>query len=205
MRLYVESLAPNARRVLMFLAEKGVDVPRVEIDVPHGEHRSAAFLEKNPFGQVPVLELSDGTCISESIAICRYLDEVNPGSALFGTTAHTRAEIDMWQRRAELGVFIPAVELGHHSSPFFRETVQQIPEWAPHCKAQLLRTWQILDTELARRETLSSSGFSVADVTAFVGAEVAALWGVAIPRELERLCAWQARVGRRPSAAAARY
>lgn len=205
MRLYVEALAPNARRVLMCLAEKGIEIPLVEVDVPHGEHRSAAFLEKNPFGQVPVLELSDGTCISESIAICRYLDEVNPGPGLFGATAHARAEVDMWQRRVEFGVFVPAVELGHHSSPFFRETVQQVPEWVPHCKAQLLRSWKILDAELGRRETIAPSGFSIADVTAFVGTEVAALWGMAIPRELEHLCEWQTRVGRRPSAAAARY
>ena len=205
MHLYVEALAPNARRVLMFLAEKGVELPLVEVDVPHGEHRSAAFLQKNPFGQVPVLELSDGTCISESIAICRYLDEVRPGPMLFGNAARERAEIEMWQRRVEFGVFIPAVELGHHSSPFFRETVQQIPEWAPHCKAQLLRTWKVLDAELSGRETVAPSGFSIADVTAFVGTEVAALWGMAIPRELEQLRAWQARVGCRPSAAAARY
>lgn len=205
MRLYVEALAPNARRVRMFLAEKGIELPLVEVDVPHGEHRSAAFLERNPFGQVPVLELSDGTCISESIAICRYLDEVSPGPTLFGDTVQDRAEIDMWQRRAEFGVFIPAVELGHHSSPFFRETVQQVPEWPAHCKGQLLRTWSILDAELHRRETLARSGFSIADITAFVGVEVATLWGMALPRKLEHLCAWQARVVRRPSAATVRY
>lgn len=205
MRLYTEALAPNVRRVLMVLAEKKIDVPLVTIDVPHGEHRTPEFLAKNPFGQVPVLELPDGIFISESIAICRYLDEIHPVPALFGTTARERAEIDMWQRRVEFGVFIPAVEFGHHSSPFFRDTVDQIPEWAPHCKAQLVRTWQILETELAGREYVASSGFSIADVTAFVGAEVASLWGLAIPRELAQLCEWHARVGRRPSATAARY
>jgi glutathione S-transferase len=189
----------------MVLAEKGIDVPLVTIDVSRGEHRAPEFLAKNPFGQVPVLELPDGVLISESIAICRYLDEIHPVPALFGATARERAEIDMWQRRVEFGVFIPAVEFGHHSSPFFRDTVDQIPEWATHCKAQLVRTWQILDTELAGRDYVASSGFSIADVTAFVGAEVASLWGIAIPRELAQLCEWYTRVGRRPSAAAARY
>jgi glutathione S-transferase len=189
----------------MFLAEKGIEIPSIEVDVPHGEQRKAAFLAKNPFGQVPVLELADGACLSESIAICRYLDEIHPTPRLFGTTARGRAEIDMWQRRAEFGGFIPAVELGHHSSPFFRETVEQVPAWASHCKAQLIRTWQILDSELSGREYVAPSGFSVADITAFVGAEVAALWGVAIPRELEHVGAWHTRVGQRPSAAVARY
>ena len=205
MRLYVESIAPNVRRVRMFLAEKRIDVPEIEVDVQHGEHRKPEFLAKNPFGQVPVLELPDGHCISESIAICRYLDDLHPAPALFGTSALERAEVEMWQRRAEFGLFIPAVELGHHTSPFFREVIQQIPDWAPHCMAQLLRTWQILDTELSTREYLAPSGFSIADVTAFVGSEVASFWGERIPPELKRVARWHARVGKRPSAGRVRY
>ncbi len=206
MRLYVEALAPNVRRVLMFLAEKGIDIPQVSIDVPRGENRAPTFLAKNPFGQVPVLELDDGTCISESIAICRYLDEMSPEEgALFGSSPSERAEIEMWQRRVEFGVFVPAVEFGHHSSEFFRETVDQVAAWAPHCRGQTDRTWRILDDALAGREYVSATGFSVADVTAFIGAEVAALWSISIPRELEHVRKWHARVGQRPSAAAARY
>jgi glutathione S-transferase len=204
-RLYVEDLAPNVRRVRMVLAEKSLEIPLTAIDVQRGENRSPEFLTKNPFGQVPVLELPDGSCISESVAICRYLDELHPTPSLFGADARERAEVEMWQRRAEFGLFIPAVELGHHTSPFFREAMEQIPEWGPHCQALLLRTWQVLDHELSGREYLAPKGFSVADVTAFVGVQVAAFWGSTIPRDLKHVVEWHGRVARRPSAAAVRY
>jgi len=189
----------------MFLAEKNIEVPLVSIDVQRGEHREADFLAKNPWGQVPVLELPDGTCISESVTICRYMEELHPALSLFGTSARERADIEMWQRRAEFGVFIPAVEYGHHTSPFFRDSMQQIPEWASHCKAHVLRTWQLFEPALSDREYLASSGFSIADVTAFVGTEVALLWSVTIPPELKRLVEWHARVAGRPSAATVAY
>jgi len=204
-RLYVEDLAPNARRVKMFLAEKALEIPQTTIDVQRGENKTPSFLAKNPWGQVPVLELDDGTCISESIAICRYLDETHGGVSLFGTSARERSEIEMWQRRAELGLFIPAVEYGHHTSPYFRAAMTQIPEWAAHCEARLVETWRIFDSELAGRGTLAPRGYSIADVTAFAGVEVAAVWGLRIPPERKNLRAWHDRIGARPSAAAVRY
>ena len=102
-RLYV-SVGPNSYRVRIFMAEKGVDLPRVEIDFGKGEHKSPEFLKLNSLGQVPLLELEDGTVISQSVAICRYLEELHPEPPLFGTDPVGRAKVEMWNRRAELEV-----------------------------------------------------------------------------------------------------
>lgn len=205
MRLYIESLAPNARRVGMYLVEKNIDVQRVLVDVQHGEHKKTEFLNKNPMGQVPVLELLDGTCISESISICQYIEDLHPIPNLFGTSGRDRAEIDMWQRRVEFGIFSPGVEYGHHASSLFCETIQQIPELASLCKQQLLSMWKILDSELALHKFIAPYGFSIADITAYVGSHVALLWGIPIPSELERVIEWYARIDRRPSAEVIKY
>ena len=109
MKIHEFTMAPNPRRVRVFLAEKGIEVPSVQIDIGKGENRKPEFLAKNPMGAVPVLELDDGTCISESLAICRYLEELNPDPSLFGSDAEERALIEMWTRRMEAEIFHRAV------------------------------------------------------------------------------------------------
>lgn len=115
MKLYVKSLAPNARRVMMFMAEKELDLTIVEVSDSEGGTQSEDFLAKNPLGQIPVLELESGVCLAESMAICRMLDEQFPEPSLFGVGLEQRAIVHMWSRRVENGLFIPPVEYGHHS------------------------------------------------------------------------------------------
>ena len=116
MKLYVAP-GPNSYRVRIFMAEKGIALPLVELDYAKREHKSPEFLKLNSLGQVPVLELDDGTVITESVAICRYLDETTGGSALFGTTPIERALIDMWIRRVEFVLMNPVGMYWRHAHP----------------------------------------------------------------------------------------
>src|SRR4051795_1260644 len=128
MRLYHSGLAPNARRVRMFLAEKGIAIPLVAVDLAKLEQRSDDFSAKNPFQIVPALELDDGSVITESIAICRYLEELHPEPPLFGTDALGRASVEMWQRRIEFGLLAAAANALRHLHPAMAQMeVPQVP------------------------------------------------------------------------------
>lgn len=205
LRLYVDPMAPNVRRVRMFAADKGIPLEEVVVDIPGAEHKGKTFQARNPFGQVPVLELPDGTCLSESVAICRFLDDRFLERPLFGRTAMERAVIEMWQRRAEFGVFLPAVECGHHSHPYFAKQMEQIPAWAATNQRRFESTLPILDRELGVRDFLAGPAFSVADVTAFCGFELGRMFGLEVPTAFANVVRWRERVGERRSAAAARY
>ena len=121
MKLYNSNLAPNPRRVRIFLAEKGVKIPRIEVDLAKLEHKAAEFSALNPFQTIPILELDDGTRIAESIAICRYIEELWPEPNLFGLTALERATIEMWQRQLELRLLLPIAQVLRHSHPHMAE------------------------------------------------------------------------------------
>jgi len=204
-RLYIERLAPNARRVRVFLAEKGVEPELVEVDMASGEHKSAAFLAKNPLGQVPVLELDDGLCIAESISICRYLDETCSGPRLFGATPRERAVVDMWLRRVELRLFSAAVEYGHHSHPYFADTFEQNAAFAAHHQDLVVDSFALLDRALESRPFVAGEEISIADVTAYTGVELAKFFGIAVLPERRHVRTWSERMGERPSSALARY
>lgn len=206
MRLYVDSISPNVRRVRMFVAELGVELTLVRVDTKNGAQRDSTFLKKNSFGQLPVLELEDGSCIAESVSICRYLEESHGAThSLFGDTALERAHIDMWQRRAELGLLIPAVEYGHHTAPFFDGVLKQLPQVAEHCAERMNATWSLFDDALAARLFVALERFTVADITLFCAMELAALWRQGPPTNLSHLHAWHQRIATRPSAAFAVY
>lgn len=206
MRLYIDPLAPNARRVQMFMVEQRLSVTLERINLMVGEQLEPEFLAKNPLGQLPVLELEDGTCLSESVAICRYLEETgHVRNSMFGNNPLERARIEMWQRRAEQGILIPAVEYGHHTAAMFRALLEQVPAHASVCARRLESFWPILDGTLAQNSHLAGQNLSIADVTAFCGVEVAALWGLAPPAHLVHVHTWRQRVGRRPSASVVRY
>lgn len=205
MKLYTDRLAPNARRVLMFVAERGIDLKIEEVSVAGGANRTEAFLAKNPLGQVPLLELPDGECIAESMAICRYLDETSPGPSLFGADPIERARLHMWTRRVEAGVFVAAVELGHHGHPFFRDRFQQIPAFADLCRDTLSKTYSLLNDQLRGTSHVAGDAFSVADVVAFCGLELAKVWQAPPDDSLVHLARWHETVAMRPSAAIARY
>jgi glutathione S-transferase len=205
MKLYVDQLAPNARRVLMCLAERGIDLEIEKVSVAKGAHRTEAFLAKNPLGQVPLLELPDGVCIAESMAICRYLDETSPGPSLFGVDPIDRARIHMWTRRVESGIFVAAVELGHHGHPLLRDRFQQIPAFADLCRDTLAKTYDLLNGHLRDTSYVGGAAFSVADVVAFCGIELAKAWEAPPHASLASLARWHEMIAARPSASIARY
>ncbi len=121
MKLYEFTLAPNPRRVRMFLAEKGVNIPTVQVNVRERQQFTDEFAKINPFAVVPVLELDDGTCIGESVAICRYIEALYPEPPLFGTGAKDQAIVEMWNRRAELEGFMAAGEAARNALPLFTD------------------------------------------------------------------------------------
>ena len=131
MKLYDMQMAPNPRRVRVFLAEKGIDnVELVPVDISKREHKSDGYMAGvNRMGQVPTLELDDGSHISESMAICRYFEEIQPDPPLFGRDAKEMAEVEMWSRRAELNIMTCVAAGFRHTSDFFKGLEDQVPAW----------------------------------------------------------------------------
>ncbi|MBI3801495.1 MAG: glutathione S-transferase family protein [Deltaproteobacteria bacterium] len=204
MKLYSDPRQPNVRRVLMFILEKGIDVPIQEMSLQNGEHKTEEFRAKNPLGQVPLLELTDGTYVSESVSICRYLEECYPEKPLFGTTPAERAHIDMWQRRMELRVFIPAVEYGHHTHPFFAPRIKQFPDWGASNREVIEATYDWLEQELRSRPFIYGESFTIADITGFNGVQLAEVWGIGIQNR-GNLAKWRDGINARESARVVRY
>ena len=130
MRLYDYTRAPNPRRVRIFLAEKGITVPMVQLDLFQDAHLTPEALKRNPYGGLPVLELDDGTCIAESVAICRYFEELHPDPPLMGINAVDRAVVEMWNRRMELVLFANIGRYFQHTGEFFATRIKQMPEVA---------------------------------------------------------------------------
>lgn len=203
MKLYDSKLSPNPRRVRIFLAEKGLTIPRVEVDLGKLEHKRPEFSGLNPFQTVPVLELDDGTLISESIAICRYIEELCPEPNLFGATALERAMVEMWQRRLEQRLFMPIAQVFRHSHPRMAEMENpQFPDWGAANRPAALRAMAIVDEALRGRTFIVGDRFTVADITGLVALDWAKPARIAIPSELERLNGWRETLAARPSAAA---
>lgn len=202
MKIYDSQLAPNPRRVRIFLAEKGVQVPYEQVDIVSGANRSPEFRKKNPLGTVPVLELDDGTCIAESVAICRYFEELYPEPPLMGRDARERAIVEMWQRRMELHIFIPIAQVFRNCHPFFAGRIRQVPEWG-----EVNREWAVeglawLDKELADRRFIAGDTFTIADITALCGIDFGRVSDIRIQPEQKNLKRWYDEVSQRPSAKA---
>jgi glutathione S-transferase len=203
MKLYNEmNPAPNPRRVRMFLAEKAISLPMVQIQLRRGAHKEPEFLAKNSLGQVPVLELDDGSTLSESIAICRYLEELHPTPALFGGDAWQRAQVEMWMRRIEFALMsrIGAVWVNTHK--FTSHLGTQYKDYGEASRERSVKAMGWLNEELAGKEYIANDHFSMADIVALTTLDFATWIGLETPAELEHLRAWHARVSARPSAAA---
>lgn len=204
MKLHDFAQAPNPRRVRIFLAEKGIEVPRVAVDLRKREQISPEFLAKNPFGIVPVLELEDGTCISESIAICRYLEALHPEPALFGRSALEIGTIEMWNRRVELYGLLAVAGVLRNWSPFFAdralpgpEPVAQLPALAERERGAVARFLTLMDEHLARTPFVAGQSYSVADITLLVTIELAGRCEIRdIPDNVQR---WHRDMIARPS------
>jgi glutathione S-transferase len=202
-KLYNSPLAPNPRRVRIFLAEKNLSVPTVDVDLGGLEQKSDGFSALNPFQRIPVLVLDDGCAICESIAICRYFEEIQPDPPLFGVGPLERALVEMWQRRLELGLFLHIANAFRHSHPHMaRMEVPQIAELAQSSKPKALAAMAQIDRELEGRAFIAGDRFSVADISGLVALDFARTARIAVPDELVQLRRWRAALSARPSARA---
>jgi len=165
MKLY-NAPDPNPRRVRIFVTEKGIDIPRVELNLLAGENRTPEFRKLNSLGQVPVLELDDGGIITESMAICRYLEELHPEPSLFGSNPRDRARIEMWERRISNEIFLRIGNVALNTLPFFATRRTQVAAFAQAERQVVPEKWAWLDAELADgRPFVAGDDFSVADIT----------------------------------------
>jgi glutathione S-transferase len=203
MQLYDGGRAPNPRRTRIFLAEKGIKLPTVQVDLGALEQMSAAFAAINPIKRVPALVLDDGTVLTESIAICRYFEALQPEPSLFGCGALDIARIEMWNRRLELHLFLLVSHVFRNTHPAMQAMeVPQVPAWAEANKPRILEFITFLDTELKDRPFIAGDTFSVADITGLVAVDFMKPAKLVVPDELARLKRWHAEVSARPSAAA---
>ena len=178
-------------------------MPTVQVDLQAREQKSEAMKRLNSLGSIPVLELDDGDTIAESVAICRYFEELHPEPALFGSGAVGRARVEMWNRRVELGLLMPVAQVWLHGSPLTAKLVKQIPEAASLNRAVVARFLGWLDRELTGRDFLADDTFSVADITALCTLDFATgLVGIALDPTLAQVARWHASVSARPSAKA---
>lgn len=203
MRLYDAPIAPNPRRVRWLLAEKGVtDLEVVEIDIPGGQHKTPDFLDKAGLANLPALELDDGVWITESLAICRYLESRYPEPNLFGRDPQETAIIEMWTRRAEFLVALPFMLGVRHGHPGFAALETQVPAVAQWNQQSALNALAILDRRLAESEWLGADRLTIADIVAFVGIDFARIVRLRPPEELKEVGRWLAAMRERPAAAA---
>jgi len=200
--LYDNSFAPNPRRVRVFLAEKGVEVPIQQIDIGKAENRKPPYIDKNPLGGLPMLELDDGTCIAESVAICRYFEEMHPDPPLMGVDARDRAVVEMWNRRMEFEILGNITGAFRHTHEFFKGRVNQVPEFGEVCRAAAPAKLEWLDRELLDRPFISGERYTIADITALCAIDFGRVSDIRIGPELKNLSRWYEAVSSRPSSKA---
>jgi glutathione S-transferase len=197
MRLYIRPYAPNAVKVLVFLAERGLSVHTIDIATITEEELARI----SPLRQVPVLETGTGLSITESLTICQYLDAVAEGPCLFGEDIEARARVAMWERRSELMLFDVCIEYGQHTQPIFAGRLPQFPEWAKAHAAKARPMLAMMETVLATRRFLAGASFSMADITAYLGIGGLVLWGALPAPPGPAVARWMEEVGARPSMA----
>ena len=196
-----ESPSPNARRVSVFMAEKGIECERVSVDIRAGENIQSEYLSKNPAGRVPVLELDDGSYISESIAICRYLEAVEPEPNLFGLDAIEIANVEMWQRRVELNLFLEIAGAFRNITGFFKDRETCVEEWGKVCAEKAPKALTMFDDQLSDNQYLAGDRFTVADITLAITLDFAEMVKVAPLPTLDHITRWRANVTARASLA----
>ena len=198
---YYDSLGPNPRALRMFLLEKGLDLPKIDVDLLGAENRRGSYLEKNPGGQLPALELDDGRVLGETVAIYEYLEEKHPRPPLIGATPEERAETRMWARRIELNItehlyngfrYAEGIEL-------FRERMRVLPEAADGLKAIVRDKLAWLDGLMGKKRFVAGDRFTIADIMLYVALDFGGTVGQPLDPELAHVRAWMARIGERPS------
>jgi glutathione S-transferase len=201
MKLFDSGMAPNPRRVRIFLAEKGLPVPeRVDIDIMKLAHKSPEFAGRNPWTRIPVLELDDGTAISESIAICRYFEELHPDPALFGVGAKGRALVEMWNRRMEMGLLLAIASAFRHLHPRMAALeAPQVKEFGEACRPKAIEQIELLDAALKDREFVAGDALTIADITAGVALDMLGWARIEMPPAAMNARRWHDALKARPS------
>lgn len=195
--------APNPRRVRIFAAEKGIELPTQTVSIIAGEHKAAEFLAINPRGQTPALQLDDGSVLTESVAICRYLEALYPQPPLFGTTPEEIGGIEMWVRRVELIVMPPIGAVWVHTHPFTaRLPIQRFAEYGEAQRPRVLDAFALCDTALGETAFIAGEALSMADICLLTAVDFAGFIGIGLPKDLRALDDWHRRVTARPSASA---
>lgn len=203
MKLYgAPNPAPNPRRVRIFLAEKGIDLPETPINMMAREHKSPEHRARNSLGQIPTLELDDGTCISETVSICRYFEATQPEPRLFGSTPVEQALIDMWIRRIEFTVMMPVGNFWRHAHPRTAALLTQYKDFGESNRETYAGAQRWLDRELADRPFIAGQTYSMADICLLTTVDFAGWIGLPLDPEHKNLAAWHARVSERASAQA---
>ncbi len=203
MKLYSNSFAPSPRRVRMFAAEKGLALDLINLDFATNQHRQAEFLAINPVGDVPVLVLEDGTALAESLAICRYLEELHPSPPLFGTSPLGRARINECVDHLMFRLYVPATQAFKHTHAYWASRLTQVLPYGDVARALLREEFARLETWLSDgREFLVDGAFSMADIVAYTSVEFAKVGGVRVTADEPHLQAYMARLVTRPSAKA---
>ena len=207
MILYDVKTAPSPRRVRIFLAEKNINVEVIQVNTVEGEHLKEEFLKLNPWATVPVLKLDDGTCISEAIACCRYLEENYPNPPLMGADPREKAIISMWEHRMEWDGFLPVAEFLRNAVERFKNrgltgtlNFNQIPALAERGKKRIAHFHDFLDKRLAESKFVATDKYSIADITAQVSIDFAQRAGFFIPEDKENILRWHSNVNSRESA-----
>ena len=205
MKIYDTPLAPNPRRVRWFMAEKAItDVEVITLNIMEGQHKTPDYLGKAGLANVPMLEMDDGTCITESVAICRYLESRYPQPNMFGSTPEECAVIEMWARRAEMLVATPLMLGVRHTHPALAVLEQQNPAVAEYNTQSGVQGLAVLDKRLQGRDWIAADRLTIADVIAFVGLDFARLIKLQVPETLNALARWADAMRSRPAAQAAR-
>lgn len=203
MLLYHDPRAPNPRRVRVFLAEKAVAYDTIEVLISASAHQTAEFRKKNPIALLPVLELADGKVLRESMAICRYIEELHPEPNLFGADAWERAQIEMWNRHAELELLFPISQVFRNTHNFWIGRIKQAPEFGAIMREVVAERLDWVNGELANRPYLAGDRFTVADITAMCALDFAKVSDIRIQAATHpHLAAWHQRVAARPSSKA---
>lgn len=201
-RLFDQPRAPNPRRVNIFLAEKGIEIPRVDINLIGGEHKQAAYLDRTGVPQVPALELDDGTVLVESVAICRYLEALRPEPNMMGRDAMEQVTIEMWQRLVEFRLFATVAACFRHTNPHLAVLEDQCADWGEVNRGRLHARLGELDRRLDGRDWIAADRPTIADITALVAVDFLRVIKYVLPEEYANLWAWHARMQARPSAKA---
>jgi glutathione S-transferase len=203
MKLYDSRQAPNPRRTRIFLAEKGITVPTEQVDIMAKQHKTPEYAAINPLQRMPALVLDDGTVITESIAICRYFEALQPEPPLFGVGAKEIALVEMWNRRCEINFFANVAAVFRHLHPAMKELeVPQVAAWAEANKPRVIEFLHLLDGELKNTQYIAGDRYSVADITALCAVDFMKPARLAVPDDCTNVKRWHADVSARPSAKA---